>query len=839
MIPTIQKWLFAIAFFTFTITTFASNYYASPTGTGVGTVDDPCDIATGFALSVNPGDTLFLRGGVYYFNAKQSINKNGTVDARIAIMAYAGEVPILDFSAEPYGSSFPGISLHASSTYMHLKGLTIRYAGDNGLINNGNFHIIENCVFYGNCDSGLQHKTGGGNLIKNCDSYLNYDYQTGGVAAADFGGNADGFADKQYTSANPNTYEGCRAWFNADDGWDFYQKYGSSTLKNCICYRNGITSFNLSSLPRLTTDAVWFAQFPRTVTNADGGTDLITLEKYLNYGNGNGFKLGGEFTTHDVTVTNCLSVAHKKVAGAGGYHQNNNAGSMTLYNCSAYDNYYNYAFFPANALDGINSADLTIKNSASLLSVSGSNYFAIPNLVSTNNTWLAATAVSCTSADYLSIDSTGIISPRQIDGSLPNIVFMQLVDGSDLINKGVDVGIPYNGIAPDLGCFEKVDFTNFPGAVTCPNNRNQGIPLGGALENIVFKWSAGATGLTASGLPAGVSAIENSIAKTLTISGTPESQGDFSYVISTTGGTGSPATVNGKIVVASATSKKIAYVTTINNAADSLILAKLNANEDFVLTPIEAVTSNAYTNYDLIIISPVPNVGSAGLPIIELVNKPKLLLKPSLIGTSRWNWGTSASTSVTSINVSNKTHEIFNGLTFSGTNNDELQLFSQSGAYAVNGVSSFVGTPVVSSLAKVTGKDTMSIVEIPLGTNMNGYTVNSRLIIMGLSEYSMTYLTPTATQLIENACYYLMGLTVKTEEKNEIAKPHVRLIQTDSEIYVETSCKVKSLELYHISGLKVCTSNNSQIPISGLLKGVYLLHVITDASEIVQKVLIY
>jgi hypothetical protein len=29
-----------------------------------------------------------------------------------------------------------------------------------------------------------------------------------------------------------------------------------------------------------------------------------------------------------------------------------------------------------------------------------------------------------------------------------------LVAGSDLIDKGVDVGIPYNGAAPDLGAYE-------------------------------------------------------------------------------------------------------------------------------------------------------------------------------------------------------------------------------------------------------------------------------------------------------------------------------------------------------------------------------------------------
>jgi hypothetical protein len=31
---------------------------------------------------------------------------------------------------------------------------------------------------------------------------------------------------------------------------------------------------------------------------------------------------------------------------------------------------------------------------------------------------------------------------------------MHLAPGSDLINAGTEVGFPFNGSAPDLGCFE-------------------------------------------------------------------------------------------------------------------------------------------------------------------------------------------------------------------------------------------------------------------------------------------------------------------------------------------------------------------------------------------------
>jgi len=45
-------------------------------------------------------------------------------------------------------------------------------------------------------------------------------------------------------------------------------------------------------------------------------------------------------------------------------------------------------------------------------------------------------------------------SSRKSDGSLPDIDFMHLASGSELIDTGVDLGLSYWGDAPDLGAFE-------------------------------------------------------------------------------------------------------------------------------------------------------------------------------------------------------------------------------------------------------------------------------------------------------------------------------------------------------------------------------------------------
>ena len=45
----------------------------------------------------------------------------------------------------------------------------------------------------------------------------------------------------------------------------------------------------------------------------------------------------------------------------------------------------------------------------------------------------------------------GMLGPRQSDGSLPDLDFLKLTENSQMIEKGIDVGLSYTGLAPDLG----------------------------------------------------------------------------------------------------------------------------------------------------------------------------------------------------------------------------------------------------------------------------------------------------------------------------------------------------------------------------------------------------
>lgn len=395
---------------------WSTRYYVATTGTDTnpGTIDQPfLTIAKGLSLSSTvfaPGDTLMVRGGTYPATATISIptSKNGTGGLRYYLLVYPGERAHLDFSGMAFSGSNRGIHLRAS--YWHIRGLDIQGAGDNGMLINGSHNIVENCTFFENQDTGLQ--LGGGasnNYIVNCDSYANADPTQG---------NADGFAPKLDVGSG-NAFYGCRAWQNSDDGWDGYLRGANdvtTTLESCWCFSNGYLK--------------------------DGSPSS---------GNGNGYKTGGSDTKdlmHNVVLTRCLAFDNR----VKGFDQNNNRGSITINHGSAYRNGTNYGL--GDTLAFSSGKVLTLANCVAL-GVAGTIHGAAVQLT---NSWMPAFTPP-SAGDFLSIDTTGVRAPRKPDGSLPDILFLRLADSSGLANAGTDIGLPYNGPAPDLGAFEKSELT--------------------------------------------------------------------------------------------------------------------------------------------------------------------------------------------------------------------------------------------------------------------------------------------------------------------------------------------------------------------------------------------
>jgi hypothetical protein len=292
-----------------------------------------------------------------------------------------------------------------------MKGFDVYKAGDNGMIIQGTYNIVEFCSFYENSDGGCQLANGAANnTIINCDSYHNYDYLTTPTPGA----NADGFSPK-LTVGTGNYFYGCRSWGNSDDGYDLYLNAPTdnvtTTFEHCWAFKNG-----------------W---------NWRDGTTTTAM-------NGNGFKMGSSTNHHNVILKNCLSFSNK----AEGFDQNHNKGSMTLYNCTAFSNGNGSSTNNFEISEALSSGyTATVTNCVSL---SGAIHLAYAT--QKTNSWQSPFV--CTSADFVSIDPCSAYGARKADGSLPDINFMHLATGSDLINGGTYVGLPYHGSAPDLGYFE-------------------------------------------------------------------------------------------------------------------------------------------------------------------------------------------------------------------------------------------------------------------------------------------------------------------------------------------------------------------------------------------------
>jgi hypothetical protein len=402
----------------------AADFYVAPDGNdqNAGTFAAPWQTPQVAVAKAQPGNVIYLRGGTYPLASTIQLTNSGTAVAPITLVAYANEKPALDFSTwhptnELARAFSRGILL--TGNFWHVKGLEITGAPDNGIKVEGSHNIIENCVLHHNGDSGLQigltkkSKHDGSlvcsNLVLNCDSFRNFDVKTKGE-------NADGFACKLFPGPG-NVFNGCRAWENADDGWDLYMTTFAVTIENCWAWHNGDASL-----------------FPAT-----SGYN----------GDGNGFKLGGQNQPASHLVRICIAFYNSR---GNGFEDNNNDAPIHLQNCTSWGNRTNFEFkkFPHVLKNCVAFDPVSARQDAKLE----------PMVVSDHNSWApdpkkpTKFISTATRADFISLDVALAAAPRQADGALPKNDFARLNSGSSLIDQGVDVGIPFSGSGPDLGAFE-------------------------------------------------------------------------------------------------------------------------------------------------------------------------------------------------------------------------------------------------------------------------------------------------------------------------------------------------------------------------------------------------
>lgn len=120
----------------------AADYYVSPTGSssGDGSINNPWDLYTAFNLgAVNAGDTIWLRGGVYWprESSWESLECYllGTANAPIIVRNYPGEHVILQNHPQYNGGSVPYVLLMKTGGYVWFWGLELRCTNTTKVIN--------------------------------------------------------------------------------------------------------------------------------------------------------------------------------------------------------------------------------------------------------------------------------------------------------------------------------------------------------------------------------------------------------------------------------------------------------------------------------------------------------------------------------------------------------------------------------------------------------------------------------------------------------------------------------------------------------------------------------
>lgn len=389
---------------------YATQYWVSPSGNdaNTGSQSQPFTLTKGLTVAV-AGDVVWVKGGLYKTTATLKFSNAGTAGNTIKLWAVMGETPVIDCADFANGTS-TSRGMDIKKDFVHVKGLTIQYAGYNGIAVGASNTIIEGCVIHHCQIDGITLTNNAKNtLVLNCDSYLNWDKSDGN--------NGDGFSAKR-GSLEGNVFRGCRAWLNSDDGWDTYGSVSPVLIDSCWAFSNGFNVFGYT-------------------------------EKWS--GNGNGFKVGAEGPDNaENVITNSITFGNR----SKGFDHNHSSCGQTVINCTGYKNQAaNFSFYDnptqGGLMKNIMRNNISYKSTVNLA----------PATENVTNTWDLGLPI--TDADFVSLDTTLALAPRDLLYRLPVTGLFRLKSNSQAVDKGtiqnnipLKGSIPYAGKAPDLGAFE-------------------------------------------------------------------------------------------------------------------------------------------------------------------------------------------------------------------------------------------------------------------------------------------------------------------------------------------------------------------------------------------------
>ena len=432
--------LLRLLFFALVLTRISpgADFHVAPGGddSAPGTRERPFASIARAQQAATAGDTVLLHGGIYPMRdsmiARRDsgwahvilLDKSGLPGRPIRYRAAPGARPVFDFSAvKP-----PGLRVHAfevRGSYLHLEGIEVigvqvTATGHTQSIcfsNSGSHNIYERLSMHDGMGIGFYLSRGRGNLILNCDAWNNHDPISGNR----LGGNVDGFGAHPRVGDVGNVFRGCRAWFNADDGFDCIVAGESVRFEGCWAFHNGYR--------------------PDFKSLADG----------------NGFKIGGYASTPDErlpkviprhVVVRCLAVANKM----NGFYANHHPGGGDWIHNSAHANGRANFNFLCRLRDGgdvpgyghVIRNNLSFKSRTEVAELDPARCELAGNLF----------GGTLSSRDFLGLDRAGLVAARRPDGSLPMVPLLRPAPRGKIIDRGLPLDSPFQGRAPEPGAFE-------------------------------------------------------------------------------------------------------------------------------------------------------------------------------------------------------------------------------------------------------------------------------------------------------------------------------------------------------------------------------------------------
>lgn len=323
------------------------------------------------------GDEIVANGGTYNMSSQWTIRSSGEANNPLIIRAANGESPQIKFASGGSGDSDSGIQFR--SPYVRFSGFEVTGSGWKGVNTSGNAHdvVLENLNVHNGNLWGIMNNGCDNVVFRNCDSHDNFDEQNDGE-------HSDGF--NMTGPANNGLIEGCRAWNNGDDGYDFWVSQGH-TVRYCWAWNNGRGS----------------------------------------NGDGNGFKLGGGPNDGGYhLVHHCVSYNN----GNRGFDWNTTDNPLEVYNCTSVGNSINYRFNEGG--------DYTLRNN---ISKDGDVQIA-SGVDDQNNSWNlgitpAFASTDSTSSDFMALADgdeaigAGVDVGLDYSGDAPDLGALEHDSGSD------------------------------------------------------------------------------------------------------------------------------------------------------------------------------------------------------------------------------------------------------------------------------------------------------------------------------------------------------------------------------------------------------------------------